>query len=565
MKKIVALCISIAFIFTALVSFAAPEGYDTSKIEQVYARMPEIKAYLQLSKPIDGRAVSGFVDANELTLTGHAPFDREEGVSFVFMFDCSGSVTSSQMKAMKKAVVDFVKSNTYSNDKYTIISFGERIDILADGSNTAEEVIAAVNSMKNNQNTTVLYDAVKAVKQISDNADSTYPKKSMCVIFTDAVNDNVGGTTGEEVIEVARTAGTPIYAVAINPNIKESIDSLGAIARASGGDVCVATGGNIDAAFKKAVSSLDTVYEISFTANTNKALLDESTLSIRIGDKASGDSIERKFNSTAWTADNEAPYVVSAEAVSDKELHVIFSESVENAGKTESYSVKKGSDTFKIKDVRYDDKTRTAVISLDEYISNGSYEIVFSGITDCSMEKNALSDSHTFKVTGYSASMASIKNFGSSNGGWLIAILVIIIVAVSAYVIIKKRNGIIVLDNKATFGDNIKYEHKAPKSLPTHYLKLTMETADGGITNLDINIVQSIIFGRAETCEVTVDDSSLSRQHFAIELEDGMLFIQNLSQTNGTLLNGIPLAAKRKLELGDVISAGQERFTVSKI
>ena len=355
-----------------------------------------------------------------------------------------------------------------------------------------------------------LYDAVDAVKQISDKADNTYPKKCMCVIFTDAVNDNLGGTTDDEVLKAARATGVPVYAVAINPNDKASIDSLGEISRASGGELCVATGGNIAKAFDKALAELSTLYEITFTTKTNKTVIGENNISICIGDKSEGNVAERKFQSTSWAVDNEAPYIASYKLVSDKELLLKFNEPVENAGKVENYTVKKGGSTYKIKDARYDESTNTVLLSFSEYLSNGTYKIKTSNITDSSMEENALSSTYKFKRSGFAGFFAGVKNFLFTNYGWIIVLVVILVLAFVTHKIIKKRKGIVMLDNKATFGDNISYEHTAPKALPSHYLKLTMETADGAITNMDINIVQSIIFGRADSCEVTIDDANLS-------------------------------------------------------
>lgn len=568
MKKILSVCGVLFILFISFAAFAEPVEYTTDKIEQIYSRMPEIKAYMRLKEPIDDKAVTGFINSDKLTLVSHSPFNREDGVSFIFMFDCSTSVSSYQMNSMKNAVINYINNDSYENDRFTVVSFGEKIDILANGTGKAEEAVAALKSMKNNQNATILYDAANAVKQLSDEAGPEMPKKRMCIIFTDAVNYNVGGTTDTEVLKTAEIAGTPIYAVAINPYNKDSIDSLGAIARVSGGDVCVSEGGNIEAAFKKAVKNLDDLYEISFAAETNKAALGECNLSVGIGAKNEGGLIEHKFYSLAWSADSDAPMIVSTEVVDDKELHIKFSEAVENAGKAENYTVKKGPETLAIKDVRYDEKNYSAIISFNEYLGSGKYEIATLNITDSSMEKNSLSDTYTFDVSGFSAFIANFKNSSSGGGGWLIAFFGIIIATIIICFVIKKQKNQS-SDKKENSeqpqGDNIRVGINPGKLLPSGYMKLTMETADGNITDLDINIVQSIIFGRSESCEFTIDDSNLSRQHFAIELENGMLFIQNLSQTNGTLLNGIPLLSKRKLEIGDVINAGQEKFTVIKI
>jgi pSer/pThr/pTyr-binding forkhead associated (FHA) protein len=66
--------------------------------------------------------------------------------------------------------------------------------------------------------------------------------------------------------------------------------------------------------------------------------------------------------------------------------------------------------------------------------------------------------------------------------------------------------------------------------------------------------------GRDASCDLSFDDELLSRQHFAIEAGEDGFAISDLESANGTYVNGVLLATKRRLEDGDVIRAGQEKF-----
>ena len=48
----------------------------------------------------------------------------------------------------------------------------------------------------------------------------------------------------------------------------------------------------------------------------------------------------------------------------------------------------------------------------------------------------------------------------------------------------------------------------------------------------------------------------MSRQHFALEYEQGDLFITDLEAANGTFVNGVRIKGRRKLQQDDVVSAG---------
>jgi len=72
----------------------------------------------------------------------------------------------------------------------------------------------------------------------------------------------------------------------------------------------------------------------------------------------------------------------------------------------------------------------------------------------------------------------------------------------------------------------------------------------------------SVILGRSDLCEIFLNEPSVSRQHFAIEYDGTDFYIQNLSRTNGTKLNGILLDTKRRLQQEDVITAGSVEMIV---
>ena len=72
----------------------------------------------------------------------------------------------------------------------------------------------------------------------------------------------------------------------------------------------------------------------------------------------------------------------------------------------------------------------------------------------------------------------------------------------------------------------------------------------------------SLIVGRASICDVSVEDLEMSRQHFCLEWENGSVYVTDLGSTNGTSVNGIKIASKRRIEPGDHIEAGAMKFTI---
>ena len=69
--------------------------------------------------------------------------------------------------------------------------------------------------------------------------------------------------------------------------------------------------------------------------------------------------------------------------------------------------------------------------------------------------------------------------------------------------------------------------------------------------------------GRSSSCEVSINDPALSRNHCLFELRDGSLWVTDLASANGTTVNGVVLGAdSRELALGDVVEVGDSALTI---
>ena len=62
--------------------------------------------------------------------------------------------------------------------------------------------------------------------------------------------------------------------------------------------------------------------------------------------------------------------------------------------------------------------------------------------------------------------------------------------------------------------------------------------------------------GRAQTSEVSLDDSYASAAHARVYPRDGAMFIEDLGSTNGTYVNGRELTRPLRLAEGDTVRIG---------
>ncbi len=66
-----------------------------------------------------------------------------------------------------------------------------------------------------------------------------------------------------------------------------------------------------------------------------------------------------------------------------------------------------------------------------------------------------------------------------------------------------------------------------------------------------------VVFGRAAESDVPLAaDGTVSGRHARVFRRDGSPYLEDLGSTNGTYVNGQPLAAERLLRPGDVVAVG---------
>lgn len=72
----------------------------------------------------------------------------------------------------------------------------------------------------------------------------------------------------------------------------------------------------------------------------------------------------------------------------------------------------------------------------------------------------------------------------------------------------------------------------------------------------------SLRIGRAEGCELILDDPIISREHALMRVEGGHCFVEDLGSRNGVLVNGTKINGEKALYHGDRITIGSHHLIV---
>lgn len=85
--------------------------------------------------------------------------------------------------------------------------------------------------------------------------------------------------------------------------------------------------------------------------------------------------------------------------------------------------------------------------------------------------------------------------------------------------------------------------------------------SDGERRDYPLNGERAVL-GREKHCDLTIPDSSVSRRHCELVVEDGRLVVRDLGSRNGTYHNERTIEGDEPVEPGDRIAVGPIIFTV---
>jgi len=98
--------------------------------------------------------------------------------------------------------------------------------------------------------------------------------------------------------------------------------------------------------------------------------------------------------------------------------------------------------------------------------------------------------------------------------------------------------------------------------LQTNRIFQLIEKSSTAKQKLDFN-KDEILLGRANSCDLTLDNPNISSEHAKITHENNAYYIIDLKSTNGTFVNFNPIKGKTKIHEGDKITLGVYTFEFS--
>ena len=91
-------------------------------------------------------------------------------------------------------------------------------------------------------------------------------------------------------------------------------------------------------------------------------------------------------------------------------------------------------------------------------------------------------------------------------------------------------------------------------------------TVNGQTTAHKVTIFPCLIGREVTSCNLVISEPAVSRRHAQLLQENGILYLEDVSEHNGTFLNGIklPSLGRERIHEGDKISLGRAQVTIDK-
>lgn len=321
-----------AFVLAASFFTDTAQAAEKLSIEQVKLAPPDMDVYVHTSadsnfdsvKPsditadLDGQSYSVKSIENEGNST--------EGVFYAFLLDVSASIPQDSLDAAVDAIKE-IANDMNPADKLAVITFGDKVNVISDGSKPVNSTLKALKGIKADDQNTAFYSAMDSLIKVTKKAGDL---RTVAVVFSDGVEDTKGDMTEAELIDTLKQSGVAVYAMQVGKNVtKATTKHLKKFIKVTGGKVLEFNASNAQKTVKSLVGNLDSVYRLQLLADKDFDIEKDSKLTVKINgfdplswtvkkkawEVADGNpAIEKRDMSKADTSDNDSKEEASADA-----------------------------------------------------------------------------------------------------------------------------------------------------------------------------------------------------------------------------------------------------------
>lgn len=117
------------------------------------------------------------------------------------------------------------------------------------------------------------------------------------------------------------------------------------------------------------------------------------------------------------------------------------------------------------------------------------------------------------------------------------------------------------LNEKPALATPISVKPQTPKGVSVTVI------INGEAHQMTVNVLPALIGRDSSSCDLPIKEPAVSRKHARFMVDNGVLYIEDVSEHNGTYINGskLPPLGRSKVQEGDKINLGRAEILVDKI
>lgn len=561
-RRISSLILCAIILFLVSISSFSAYAQDAS-VEGVFINKPDITFYLSnyVENVIDVKLNDELVNVNSVS---KYDIDKYSVAAYVLV-DVSGSIPNEDvLNVFKDELIAFAKTFG-QDDKFVLYTMGDSAKEILSGGEGIDQVEKAIRSLKRTNENSYIYDTLNIV--YDNNVQPANYDRQFVLVISDGINYS-NKTSYEKIYKKYITHSLPVYSLLysngeIDAN-RSYISEFNDLVSDSGGYTVRYTENDGKGKLTSLIDKINDKTVVKCSAKNNTVNSNDSNNILSFN--CDGNSVEIKsVFVTSNQIDDVSPEIneIAYDKISGNFV-ITFSENI--IANTEKITVSKNDKNIKITSCTIEDNK--LIIKPKEEIYTGKYTFDLGSVTDNSNEKNSLKQSSvTEKVKSTNVFLKILKDF------WWILIIILLLVAILLILLFvkNKKNVKTIKEIFETQVEEENVEVKHTQVVKKKYYnnpqvesqKLSMIVEFNGNKNkVEMNVVSSVIVGRSSECDICIEDTKLSRQHFAIEIINNKFVISDLNTTNGTFVNGTKVSTKQLLLSGDKVLAGTSLFIV---
>ena len=395
-------CLLVGFLWMA--TFGIRSVGAENRLEQVVVIKPSVEAYYTG----DEGKVEAYLGGEKLTLKKQEDFEETgESLTYVFLLDISGSLSSSRMENIRTSLVDFVRA-TREEDAFILYTFGNEVKQVLDGSEDKEAAVNLIRTLKGGDANTLLFEGIyEAADYIDEHRGEKNVRFCMGVISDgkDCADDT---KSADSAVKDLLSKGIPLYTFAVE-NIEGDSEVEVNAYRSRFSSMATDTGGiawtvkessDVKSGLRRMQEVVLESKKATFTTLGSKVSNQKEDFTFSFPD---GHKQTRQILVSNYKADSKKPTATLAE-VGEDFVEVSFSETMAGLAERSHYKLKVETKKIAIDRVKEVGKKKNRVrVYTDSSLKNGDCILKFADLTDASNEENPLKDeSLSFSVKGRS-------------------------------------------------------------------------------------------------------------------------------------------------------------------